>query len=162
MNLLGGRTKFIEKLDQLFEQTTEVEGEVPVDMTGLIGMYAHGNEPSHHIAYLYNYAGAPWKTAERVREIIRRMYKTGPEGLPGNEDCGQMSAWYLLSALGFYPVDPVSGNYVIGSPVFSRATIDLGNGRLLSIEAHNVSPGNLYIQSATLNGRPLTKSWISH
>jgi predicted alpha-1,2-mannosidase len=162
MNLLGGRTKFIEKLDQLFEQTTEVEGEVPVDMTGLIGMYAHGNEPSHHIAYLYNYAGAPWKTAERVRDIIRRMYKTGPEGLPGNEDCGQMSAWYLLSALGFYPVDPVSGNYVIGSPMFSRATIDLGNGRLLSIEAHNVSPENLYIQSATLNGRPLTKSWISH
>jgi len=162
MNLLGGRAKFMEKLDQLFEQSTEVEGEVPVDMTGLIGMYAHGNEPSHHIAYLYNYAGAPWKTAERVRGIIRSMYKTGPEGLPGNEDCGQMSAWYLLSALGFYPVDPVSGNYVIGSPMFSRATIDLGNGRLLSIEAHNVSPENLYIQSATLNGRPLTKSWMSH
>jgi predicted alpha-1,2-mannosidase len=162
MNLLGGKAKFIEKLDQLFEQSTTVEGEVPVDMTGLIGMYAHGNEPSHHIAYLYNYAGAPWKTASRVREIVRTMYKTGPEGLPGNEDCGQMSAWYLFSVLGFYPVDPVSGNYVIGSPLFPRATIDLGNGKVLSIEAHNVSPTNLYIRSASQNGRLLEKSWISH
>ncbi len=162
LNLLGGRARFIDKLDQLFSQSPEVEGEVPVDMTGLIGMYAHGNEPSHHIAYLYSYAGAPWKTAERVREIIRGMYKTGPEGLPGNEDCGQMSAWYLLSALGFYPVDPASGNYVIGSPLFSRATLDLGGSRSLTIEARNVSPENLYVQSATLNGRPLTKSWFSH
>jgi predicted alpha-1,2-mannosidase len=124
-------------------------------------MYAHGNEPSHHIAYLYNYAGAPWKTAERVREIIRTMYKTGPEGLPGNEDCGQMSAWYLLSALGFYPVDPASGNYVIGSPMFSRATVNVGSGRNLVVEARNTSPENPYIRSASLNGKPLARSWIN-
>ncbi len=160
--LLGGREKFIAKLDQLFLQSTEVEGEVPVDMTGLIGMYAHGNEPSHHIAYLYNYAGAPWKTAERVREIIRKMYLTGPEGLPGNEDCGQMSAWYLLSALGFYPVDPASGNYVIGSPTFRGATLDLGGGRKLRILAQNVSETNKFVQSASLNGKPLARSWFSH
>ncbi len=162
MNLLGGREKFIDKLDQLFLQSTEVDGEVPVDMTGLIGMYAHGNEPSHHIAYLYNYAGVPWKTAGRVRDIVRKMYLTGPEGLPGNEDCGQMSAWYLLSTLGFYPVDPAGGNYVIGSPLFTRAVLKLGNGRVLTIQAENVSESNKFVQSMTLNGKPLTRSWLSH
>jgi predicted alpha-1,2-mannosidase len=162
MNLLGGRQKFISKLDQLFLQSTEVEGEVPVDMTGLIGMYAHGNEPSHHIAYLYDYAGAPWKTAERVREILRGMYHTGPEGLPGNEDCGQMSAWYVLSALGFYPVDPASGNYVIGSPMFRRARLETGGGSVLTIQAEDVSEANKFVQSVTLNGKSSTRSWFSH
>ena len=118
---------------------SEITGEnVSADISGLIGQYAHGNEPSHHIAYLYNYAGQPWKTADRVREILRTQYDDTPFGLSGNEDCGQMTAWYVLSALGIYPVNPADGNWVLGTPLFPEATIDLGGGKF-----YHLGPGCL-------------------
>jgi len=162
MKLLGGKEQFVQRLDDLFGESTEVPGEVPADMTGLIGMYAHGNEPSHHIAYLYNYAGVPYKTQERVRDILARMYGNTPDGLSGNEDCGQMSAWYIFSAMGFYPVDPAGGHYVIGSPLIPQSTIELGNGKQLTIRAAKASPINKYIQSATFNGKPYARTWFRH
>ena len=160
--LLGGRKAFVAKLDALFEQSTDINGEVPADMTGLVGMYAHGNEPSHHIAYLYAYGGAPYKTQARVRDLLERMYQNAPDGLAGNEDCGQMSAWYVMSAMGFYAVDPVSGNYVFGSPLFPRVAIDLGSGKRLVLEARRQSAANKYIQSVTFNGKRYTKAWFRH
>jgi predicted alpha-1,2-mannosidase len=160
--LYGGRRQFLDKLDSLFAQSTDIAGEVPADMTGLIGMYAHGNEPSHHIAYLYAYGGAPYKTQSRVRDLMATMYQNAPDGLAGNEDCGQMSAWYVMSAMGFYAVDPVSGNYVFGSPLFSRVSVDLGAGKRLIFEARNQSPANKYIQSATWNGKRYAKAWFRH
>ena len=162
IQLLGGRQAFIDKLDALFSQSPQIDGEVPVDMTGLIGMYAHGNEPSHHVAYLYSYAGAPYKTQQRVREILDSQYNNAPDGLAGNEDCGQMSAWYAISALGFYAVDPVSANYVFGTPLFDKATIDVGGAKPLVIEARRKSEKDIYIQSVTLNGKPYGKSWFRH
>ena len=161
-NLLGGKEAMVDKLDALFNQSSEINGEVPVDMTGLVGMYAHGNEPSHHIAYLYDYAGAPWKTQERVLSLLEEQYSANPDGLAGNEDCGQMSAWYVISALGFYAVDPASGNYVFGAPLFDRVSIDMGGGRSLRVEAKRTSPGDKYIQSVTLNGQPYNKLWFNH
>ncbi|UCF21617.1 MAG: GH92 family glycosyl hydrolase [Gemmatimonadota bacterium] len=160
--LMGGSEAFIAKLDELFEVPSEMEGEAPPDISGMIGQYAHGNEPSHHIAYLYAYAGAPWKAQERIRQITDGLYDSTPEGLPGNEDCGQMSAWYIFSALGFYPVNPADGIYVIGTPHFERATIDLGGGRAFSVEAPGVSSTAKYIQSASLNGRSLDRCYIAH
>lgn len=160
--LFGGRDKFVEKLDALFVQSTDVDGEVPVDMTGLVGMYAQGNEPSHHIAYLYAYAGAPYKTQSRVRDLLTTMYRNDPDGLAGNEDCGQMSAWYVISALGFYAVDPVSGNYVLGSPLFDKAVVDVGGGKKLVIEARGQAPENKYINSVALNGKDYGKPWFRH
>lgn len=162
IQLLGGREQFIAKLDSLFTQSQQMAGEVVVDMTGLIGMYAHGNEPSHHVAYMYSYAGAPYKTQQRVREILDTQYAAAPDGLSGNEDCGQMSAWYVISALGFYAVDPVSANYVFGTPLFDRATIDVGGAKPLVIEAKRKSEKDIYIQSVTMNGKPYTKSWFWH
>jgi predicted alpha-1,2-mannosidase len=163
IGLMGGPEAFVKKLDELFDQKTQVEGaNASPDISGLIGQYAHGNEPSHHIAYLYGYAGAPWKTAERVRQITGTLYRTGPEGLCGNEDCGQMSAWYILSAMGFYPVNPAEGVYVIGTPHFEKMTLDLGGGRTLSIDAPGVSDANSYVQGVTLNGKPLERAWIAH
>jgi len=163
IELMGGAEKFIKKLDALFEQSPEVKG--PPDITGLIGQYAHGNEPSHHIAYLYNYAGAPWKTQERVRQIMDGLYGPGPQGLCGNEDCGQISAWYVFSAMGFYPVCPGQGMYVIGSPIFERVTIHLNRpykADKFIIKANNVSSEDKYIQSAVFNGKALKKPWIRH
>jgi len=160
--LYGGRKAFVDKLDSLFAQSTDIAGEVPADMTGLVGMYAHGNEPSHHIAYLYAYGGAPYKTQARVRDLMAGMYQNAPDGLAGNEDCGQMSAWYVMSALGFYAVDPVSANYVFGSPLFSRVSVDLDGGKRLVIEARRQSAANKYIQSATFNGKPYAKPWFRH
>ncbi len=151
--LLGSPRAFAEKLDALFTQTPEIKGEVPLDMTGLVGMYAHGNEPSHHVAYLYNYTDAPYKTQERVRDLLEGQYDNGPDGLAGNEDCGQMSAWYIMSALGIYAVNPASGEYVFGSPLFDRAAIQVGSSRRLIIEAKNNSPANKYVQSVRLNGK---------
>ncbi len=162
IGLLGGRRAFIAKLDQLFEETSELVGAAPPDISGLIGQYAHGNEPSHHVAYLYAYAGAPWKTQERVRQITATLYDATPEGLPGNEDCGQMSAWYILSVLGFYPVNPADGVYVIGTPHFETAVVELGAGATFTVKAPGVSLVNKYIQSATLNGRPLDRCFITH
>ena len=129
-------------------------------------MYAHGNEPCHHVAYLYNYAGQPWKTQTRVRQVAATLYTNTPAGLCGNDDCGQTSAWLVFSALGFYPVDPASGNYVLGSPLVDKVTLKLdkqfAKGRTFTVVAKNNSAQNPYIQSATLNGKPFTRSWIAH
>ena len=163
IELHGGPTAFMDKLDSLFVVDSEIKGtNVSVDISGLIGQYAHGNEPSHHIAYLYNYAGAPWKTQEKVRQIMKTQYNDTPTGLCGNEDCGQMSAWYVWSALGLYPVNPVDGNYVIGSPIFKKATIYLPQDLTFEVIANNNSATNIYIQSATFNGKPLKQSYIEH
>ncbi|HMI19408.1 MAG TPA: glycoside hydrolase family 92 protein, partial [Sphingomonas sp.] len=161
MEMFGGEKAFEAKLDQLFVVTGMGEG-APPDIAGLVGQYAHGNEPSHHVAYLYAYTGAHHKTQARVRMLLDTMYRDQPDGLAGNEDCGQMSAWYLMSAMGLYAVDPVSTNYVFGSPLFERVAIDLENGKTLEIEARDAGPDNFYIQSVRWNGEPWSKSWISH
>ncbi len=163
VTLHGGADNFVTKLDSLFSIDEAVKGEhASPDISGLIGQYAHGNEPSHHVAYAYNYVGMPWKTAERANEIMRTMYTTEVDGLCGNEDCGQMSAWYVLSSMGFYPVNPADGNYILGTPLFDEATINLGNGKSFTISAENNSPDNIYIQSVTLNGQELSRSWFTH
>jgi predicted alpha-1,2-mannosidase len=163
MTLMGGADAFVRKLDGLFDQPSVIEGtNASPDVSGLIGQYAHGNEPSHHIAYLYAYAGAPWKAAERVNRIVTSLYGTGPEGLCGNEDCGQMSAWYMFSAMGFYPVNPAEGVYVIGTPHFDRVSIDLGAQRTFVVQAAGLSSANRYVTGATLNGKPLDRCWITH
>ncbi|HET6979151.1 MAG TPA: GH92 family glycosyl hydrolase [Pyrinomonadaceae bacterium] len=160
--LMGGRRRFAERLDQLFAADSRTTGREQVDITGLIGQYAHGNEPSHHMAYLYNYVSQPWKTQARVRQIMDQFYKPDPDGLIGNEDCGQMSAWYVLSAAGFYPVTPGSAIYAIGSPLFPEMRFNLENGNSFVVRAVGMSENNIYIQSATLNGRPYNKSFLMH
>ena len=163
IDLHGGRAAFITKLDSLFEIDSEIRGEfASADISGLVGQYAHGNEPSHHIAYLYSYAGAPAKTADRIRHILSTQYTTAPNGLCGNEDCGQMSAWYVFSAMGFYPVNPAEGIYVLGSPLFARTVITLPAGKTFEVVAEAVSDQNRYIQSATLNGMPLERVYLTH
>lgn len=163
IELMGGDAAFIAKLDSLFSLDTALTGEnVSPDISGMIGQYAHGNEPSHHIAYLYAYAGAPWKTQERVRRILETMYRAAPDGLAGNEDCGQMSAWYVLSALGLYPVNPAEALYVIGSPLFEEASIELANGATFTVRAEGASAENRYIESGTLNGRPFERTFLRH
>ena len=163
IKLHGGADKFTAKLEQLFAESSEITGEnVSVDISGLIGQYAHGNEPSHHIAYLFNRAGKPWRTQYWVHEILNTQYNTTPNGLSGNEDAGQMSAWYVFSSLGLYPFNPVSGQYEIGSPLFQKSTISLKNGKKFSIEAKNVSSENFYIQSARLNGEVYDSTFITH
>ena len=159
---MGGREKFARKLDQMFEAESRTTGRDQADITGLIGQYAHGNEPSHHIAYLYNYAGQPWKTQFRVRQIMDQFYQPTPDGLIGNEDCGQMSAWYVLSAAGFYPVTPGSTIYAIGTPLFPEVEFNLENGKSFRIVANDVSDKNIYVQFAVLNNRPYRKSFIDH
>ncbi len=161
IDLIGGDEKFIAWMDTLFTKKS-AHDENAIDATGLIGQYAHGNEPSHHMVYLYNYAGQPWKTQALVNQILETLYEDKPDGLSGNEDCGQMSAWYILSAMGFYPVCPGTPEYIIGAPLFPRVTIHLENGKNFSVTAKNVSPENKYIQSVTLNGAPWSKSWFSH
>ena len=162
IDLMGGNEKFARKLDQMFEAESRTIGREQADITGLIGQYAHGNEPSHHMAYLYNYVGQPWKTQFRVRQIMDQFYKPTPDGLIGNEDCGQMSAWYVLSAAGFYPVTPGSTTYAIGTPLFPEVRFNLENGKSFTVRARNVSARNIYIQSATLNGRPYRRSYLDH
>jgi predicted alpha-1,2-mannosidase len=162
MPMFGGVAAFERKLDELFTTSSALPADAPPDIAGMIGQYAHGNEPSHHVAYLYAYTGNHWKTQSRVRMLLETMYPPAPDGLAGNEDCGQMSAWYILSALGLYAVDPVSTNYVFGSPLLDRAEVDVGQGRKLVVEAKGNGPGKAYIQSVTWNGKPWTKSWISH
>jgi predicted alpha-1,2-mannosidase len=162
MHLFGGPDAFARKLDGLFSASPELPPDAPPDIAGLSGQYAHGNEPSHHVAYLYAYAGQHHKTQSRVRMLLSSMYSDSPDGLAGNEDCGQMSAWYVLSALGFYPVDPVSGVYVIGSPLFDRAELDVGSGRTLLIEAHQNAPDHPYIQSVWWNGEAWPNTWLKH
>ncbi len=161
INLFGSEEKFETKLDSLFSITETLKGEnASPDISGLIGQYAHGNEPSHHIAYLYNYVGKQWKTAKLVRQILNTMYSDKPDGLSGNEDCGQMSAWYVFSSIGFYPVNPANGNYIIGSPLFDRVEFKLDNGKKFTVIATNNSDENKYIQKATLNGKTLKRAFI--
>jgi predicted alpha-1,2-mannosidase len=161
MQLLGGKEKLAAFLDSLFSASTKLTGHKQPDITGLIGQYVHGNEPSHQIAYEYNYAGQPWKTQAMVRRIMNEMYRDQPDGLAGNEDCGQMSAWYIFSALGFYPVCPGSPHYAIGSPVVDNAVIHLENGKSFTIKTKNNNAQNVYINSAKLNGKEYTKSFLT-
>ncbi|MCL2291012.1 MAG: GH92 family glycosyl hydrolase [Bacteroidetes bacterium] len=160
--LRGGDAIVEQFLDSLFYTSARLSGRHQVDVTGLIGQYAHGNEPSHHATYLYNYVGKPWKTQELTRKIMSELYTSAPDGLCGNEDCGQMSAWYVFSALGFYPVCPGDNQYVLGSPIFDKATMNLENGKQFNIIAHNQSDKNIYIQSVKLNGKPYSKSYITY
>ena len=162
IDLMDGRVPFVERLDGLFTADSETTGRRQSDITGLVGQYAHGNEPSHHMAYLYSYAGEPWKTQERVRESLDTLYSADPDGLSGNEDCGQMSAWFVLSALGFYPVCPGQPEYVIGTPLFPKATIHLENGNHFTIRAEGAGRNSFYVQSAALNDAPYTQSWLTH
>ena len=159
---LGGPDELENFLDRLFTADEKTEGRKQADITGLIGQYAHGNEPSQHMAYLYNYSNSPWKTQKYVRTILNDLYSVKPEGLPGNEDCGQMSAWFVLSSLGFYPVNPASNQYLIGCPLFEESRIILGGNRVFQISAPNSSDENPYIQGAILNGEPLERNWITH
>nr|WP_316931990.1 GH92 family glycosyl hydrolase [Hymenobacter sp. DG25B] len=162
IGILGGEQRFSQKLDSLFVVHGDMGAQASNDISGLIGMYAHGNEPSHHITYLYNYVGQPWKTASQVRFITDNFYTTRPDGIIGNEDVGQMSAWHVFSALGFYPVNPANGSYVFGSPSVSQARITLANGKMLTIKAKNNSRTNQYIQQVSRNGQPYPKSYITH
>lgn len=162
IDLFGGDDAFVLKLDSLFVVEGDMGEKASGDITGLIGQYAHGNEPGHHIAYLYPFVGQQWKSASKVRQILTTLYHDNPSGLSGNEDVGQMSAWYVMSAMGFYQVAPAGGVYVFGSPLMDKVTIDVGNGNKFTVIANNNSLENIYIQSVKLNGNPYTKSFILH
>ena len=162
MELYGGRSLFVRKLDDLFSVPSTLEGRQQSDITGLIGQYAHGNEPSHHMAYLFTYAGAPWKTQERTRQILREMYSDRPDGLSGNEDCGQMSAWYVMSAMGLYQVTPGNPEYVVTSPLFDSVIVHLQNSRQFTLVTRRHSPSDVYIQSITKDNKTLDELFISH
>ena len=162
IELFGGNEPFLKQLDALFLADEALNEGASADITGMIGQYAHGNEPSHHTLYLYAYAGQQYKTAEKVREVCREFYTPEPDGLIGNEDCGQMSAWYIFTALGFYPVHPTAGEFVFGSPLCTEAVIHTVDGTDFKVIARNNSAENIYIQSVTLNGKPYDKFSISH
>jgi len=162
IDLMGGSANFENHLDRMFEASNITTGREQPDITGLIGQYAHGNEPSHHMGYLYNYVGKPFKTQKIIRQILDEQYTNMPDGLSGNEDCGQMSSWYVLSAIGLYSVTPGLDYYTIGTPIFEHIKINLENGNLFRITANNVSEKNIYIQSATLNGIEFNQSFINH
>lgn len=162
ISLFGGEKKFANKLDSLFVVKAALDAESSPDISGLIGNYAHGNEPGHHILYLYAFAGQQWKTAKWVRKVFEDFYTDKPDGLSGNEDVGQMSAWYLISALGFYPVNPANGAYVFGSPAVNNATINLPGNKKFTVKAINNNKNNIYIQKVTWNGKPYTRSFITH
>ena len=160
VGLFGSEKRFTTKLDSLFIVSGDMGAQASPDISGLIGQYAHGNEPSHHIIYMYNYVGQPWKAARLIRQTLSTMYSNNFDGLSGNEDVGQMSAWYILSSLGLYQVEPEGGKFIFGSPIFDRATLTVGQGNTLDIVARNNSKQNMYIQSVKWNGRPYTKSYI--
>lgn len=163
IELMGGRAAFVAKLDSLFTVSSEIEGErASADITGLIGQYAHGNEPSHHVIYFYNYAGQPRKAQERLDQVLRDLYAPSPAGISGNEDCGQMSAWYVLNALGFYQVAPGDPTYAVGRPLIDQATIRLPDGGTFRIEVENNSPENKYVQRMEINGRALEEPFFTH
>jgi predicted alpha-1,2-mannosidase len=162
INLMGGKDDFENQLDKLFTAKNETSGREQADITGLIGQYAHGNEPSHHMAYLYNFVNKPAKTQEKVHQILNELYQNAPDGISGNEDCGQMSAWYIFSAMGFYPVTPANNQYIIGTPLFEKTIINLEDGKKFEISAENLSDENKYISSAKLNGKSLNRSFIFH
>jgi predicted alpha-1,2-mannosidase len=162
MNLMGGKKALENHLDNLFTAKNETSGRDQIDITGLIGQYAHGNEPSHHMAYLYNFVNKPAKTQEKVYQILTELYKNDPDGVSGNEDCGQMSAWYVLSSLGFYPVTPGANQYIIGSPLFEKATLNLENKKQFTVQAENSSDSAIYIEKAFLNDIELNRTFITH
>lgn len=162
IELTGGETRFAERLDSMFTYETADKSKLPIFSTGMIGQYAHGNEPGHHVIYLYNRVKQPWKTQQYAAQVMHTLYKNTPDGICGNEDCGQMSSWYVFSAMGFYPVDPISGQYEIGSPIFPEVKMYLANGKTFVVRAENVSDENIYIQSVTVNGQPYSKSYITH
>ena len=162
IRLMGGKRSFVNKLDSLFEQPAFLTGIYAADVSGLIGQYAQGNQPSHHIAYLYSFAGEPWKTQARVREVIEKTYANHPDGIPGNDDGGQTSSWLIFSQLGFYPVNPASGIFVIGSPAFERADVSVGKNKVFSVITENNTIENKYIQSVKLNGKNYDNPWISY
>jgi predicted alpha-1,2-mannosidase len=161
ITLMGGRDQFARKLDDLFTFKEADQSKGVSDIQGRIGEYWHGNEPSHHIIYLYSYAGQPWKAAERLHEVITTQYGNKPNSLSGNDDCGQMSAWYIFTCLGFYPVCPGSDYYVIGAPQLKKAALHLSNGKTFAMTANNLSPQNIYVQSVQVNGKPLDNPFLS-
>ena len=160
--LLGGKEKFVEKLDSLFVVEGDLGEEASPDISGLIGQYAHGNEPSHHVIYLYHYMGMPWKAAPLLRKVMGEMYHNQPDGLCGNEDVGQMSAWYVLSSIGLYQVEPAGGRFLIGSPLFDSVEIDVGNGKTFRVIVNDNNAQNIYVQRALLNGRRYSKNFIDY
>ncbi len=163
VDAMGGDEATVAKLDAMFDyDNTGLDYSHAEDIAGLIGQYIHGNEPSHHSAYAYVYAGQPWRTQERLKQIVESQYHSGPAGLAGNDDVGQMSAWLMFTAMGFYPVTPGSNQYVIGRPFTERTTLNLPNGRRFTISTAGLADANRYIQSVTLNGRPLDRTWIGH
>nr|WP_320021991.1 GH92 family glycosyl hydrolase [uncultured Draconibacterium sp.] len=161
VNLFGGKDAFIKKLDTFFEMSPLITPPKYVGVVGTIGQYVHGNQPSHHVAYLYNYVGQPWKTQQRVRQVCEELYRTGPGGLCGNEDMGSLSSWYVLSSMGIYAVTPGSPTYAIGSPLFGEVTIQLKENKTFTIKTLDNSKENIYIQSAKLNGTPFNRTWIA-
>ena len=162
MELAGGKERFAQKLDSMFTYHPGEDDELPIFSTGMIGQYAHGNEPSHHVIYLFNAVGQPWKTQHYAARVMHELYLNTPAGLCGNEDCGQMSAWYVFSAMGFYPVDPVSGRYEIGTPLYPEVKMRLANGKTFTVRANGVSRENCYIKSVKFNGTPYDKTYITH
>ena len=162
VKLFGSEKAFIQKLDSLFTVEGDLGEEASPDVSGLIGQYAHGNEPSHHIIYMYNYVGQPWKAARLIRQVLREMYRNDFDGLSGNEDVGQMSAWYVLSSIGLYQEEPAGGKYIIGSPLFNEACINVGDGKTFTVKAVNNSDENIYVQSVMLNGKRYDKSYIDY
>src|SRR6185436_1923592 len=165
IEMMGGKQKFAAHLDELFsmhlpdEFFAETED---ITREGIIGGYIHGNEPAHHVAYLYDWTGDAWKTQERIRMILKHQYHAAPDGLGGNDDCGQMSAWYILSALGFYPVAPASNQYMLGSPAIKTAVLHLENRRILTIEARDQSDKNVYVSKIMMNGRELNRDFLTY
>ncbi len=162
VNGMGGKTRFVNKLDSLFSVNSNLDENTPMDVSGLIGQYAHGNEPSHHVAYLFNYGDAPWKSQKMIYQIMSTLYSNQPDGLCGNEDMGQMSAWYVFSACGFYPVNPADGRYVFGTPQFAEVAVNLPNNQIFTVKATNLSPQNIYIEKVILNGKNYNKGYITH
>jgi predicted alpha-1,2-mannosidase len=161
IDLMDGNENFTERLDAFYNMSPVISPPKYVGVVGTVGQHVQGNQPSHHVPYLYNYAGKPWKTQETIRKVLD-LYRTGPGGICGNEDMGSLTSWYLFSAMGFYPVTPGSTVYAIGSPVLGEVTIKLKNNKTFRIIAENTSDENKYIQSAMLNGKPLNRSWIDH
>jgi predicted alpha-1,2-mannosidase len=162
VDLHGGEKAFAQKLDELFTTSSQTTGRDQPDVTGLIGQYAQGNEPSHHMAYLFNYVGMPWRTQQLVHKINTEFYRNSPDGLIGNEDCGQMSAWFIMSAMGFYPVLPGSGEYALGTPLFDEVKISLENGKKFSIRSNRKSANDFYVSAVKLNGTTYSKSYVDH
>ncbi|MBR8705385.1 GH92 family glycosyl hydrolase [Bacteroides pyogenes] len=162
IELTGGRQRFAQKLDSMFTYHPSADDELPIFSTGMIGQYAHGNEPGHHVIYLFNAVGQPHRTQEYVARVMNELYRNTPAGLCGNEDCGQMSAWYVFSAMGFYPVNPVSGKYEIGTPLFPELRLRLSNGKTFTVLAPNVSKANIYVRSVKVNGKPYGETFLTH